>query len=685
MANHPIEALLRPPVELNTGIVSLASASIAALAPEAFMVTPAVAYGGAIALTGYGLWWLRQGFWVVRYQNNLRKAPRFEMSMRELPVSQQWLYLGKGFAWQERHTQRLHDSRRTRFKRFVDHSRFYYWIRRNEKAWEHTPLYPITRSQHWLNPVKPLPPTGGNTVLHGVELDEHDIHMPLDDRTGHTLVLGTTRVGKTRGAELMIAQDIRRGDVVIVIDPKGDADLLARVRSEAERAGRGDSFYMFHLGYPEISARYNAIGSFSRITEVASRLSGQLSGEGNSAVFREFAWRFVNIIAKALVALGVRPNYKNILTHVTNIDGLFWEYATFALGDKEGFMAQVEARAATLNDRNTLRHLAGRPKNIIAMETLIMERGFSDDVLDGLRSALKYEKSYFDKIVASLLPLLEKLTTGKIAELLSPDYEDQHDPRPIFDWRQVVNQKAVVYVGLDALSDSAVSAAVGNSMFADLVSYCGQRYKHGDSLGLSGDSGDASSKKLPRICLHCDEFNELMGDEFIPMVNKGGGAGLQVTAYSQALADVMAKIGNRAKAAQVVANFNNLIMYRVKEEETARLLTDQLPQVEVSSLTLVSGYNDTSDPDSDISFTSRYEDRITHIQTTMVEPQDVMKLPKGQAFALLEGGHLKKIRLPLPKNPSKNNKDKFELSFDDMLIEMRERYRSTSTWWEAGT
>jgi len=384
----------------------------------------------------------------------------------------------------------------------------------------------------------------------------------------------------------------------------------------------------------------------------------------------------VNIIAKALVALGTRPNYKNILTHVTNIDGLFWEYAVFALGDRPGLLERVEAKAGTLNERNTLRHLLGRPKNIIAMELVIMELGYTDEVLDGLRSALKYEKSYFDKIVASLLPLLEKLTTGKVAELLSPDYEDQHDPRPIFDWRQVVNQRAVVYVGLDALSDAAVSAAVGNSLFADLVSYCGERYKHGDTLGLA-EAGRAQD--LPRICLHCDEFNELMGDEFIPMVNKGGGAGLQVTAYSQALADVMARIGNRAKAAQVVANFNNLIMYRVKEEETARLLTDQLPQVEVSSLTLVSGYNDTSDPDSDISFTSRYEDRISHIQATMVEPQDVMKLPKGQAFALLEGGHLKKLRLPLPKK----ERDDFEVSFDAMLAQMRKEYRSTPTWWEA--
>ena len=43
---------------------------------------------------------------------------------------------------------------------------------------------------------------------------------------------GTTRVGKTRLAELLIAQDIRRGEVVIVFDPKGDVDLLRRVFAE---------------------------------------------------------------------------------------------------------------------------------------------------------------------------------------------------------------------------------------------------------------------------------------------------------------------------------------------------------------------------------------------------------------------------------------------------------------------
>jgi hypothetical protein len=67
---------------------------------------------------------------------------------------------------------------------------------------------------------------------------------------------------------------------------------------------------------------------------------------------------------------------------------------------------------------------------------------------------VRYDKTYFDKIVASLLPLLEKLTTGTLAALLAPDYHDLDDARPILDWQQAIRQKAVVYVGLDALSDA---------------------------------------------------------------------------------------------------------------------------------------------------------------------------------------------------------------------------------------
>ena len=54
---------------------------------------------------------------------------------------------------------------------------------------------------------------------------------------------------------------------------------------------------LFHLGHPELSARYNPVGSFSRITEVATRIAGQLPSQGQSAAFKEFVWRFVNVMA----------------------------------------------------------------------------------------------------------------------------------------------------------------------------------------------------------------------------------------------------------------------------------------------------------------------------------------------------------------------------------------------------
>ena len=162
-----------------------------------------------------------------------------------------------------------------------------------------------------------------------------------------------------------------------------------------------------------------------------------------------------------------------------------------------------------------------------------------------------------------------KLTTGAVAELLSPDYGDPLDRRSILDWRQVIREKGIVYIGLDALSDFTVSSAVGNSMFADLVSVAGEIYKHGIEDGLA-TKGPARQQP---VNIHADEFNELIGDEFIPLVNKVGGAGMQVTAYTQTWSDIEARVRSRAKAGQITGNFNTLVTMRVKELATAELLT----------------------------------------------------------------------------------------------------------------
>lgn len=521
---HVIEALLRPAVELYSAAAGLAAGTVCLMAPWSVMLTPSVSYplaGGFLLFAGIRA---RQGMTILRYRRNIRRLPHYVMTSSQVPVSRHSLFIGLGFRWEQKHTQRLHSCRRPEVAHYIHPGWFYRQARSLEKASENRlPLIRrILSRDSWLNPARPLPPVGGSALLHGIELNETDVTLPLGERVGHTLVMGTTRVGKTRLAEIFITQDIRRGEVVIIFDPKGDADLLKRAYAETKRAGREDEFYVFHLGWPDISARYNAVGRFGRISEVASRIAGQLSGEGNSAAFKEFAWRFVNIISRALIELGQRPDYLQISRHVINIDDLFIRYAQYYLPKHESKAWDVIAQIADkVNEKNTPRNLQGRDKYVVALEQYLAATKIYDPILDGLRSAVRYDKTYFDKIVASLLPLLEKLTTGKTAQLLAPSYSDLDDPRPIFDWQQIIRKRGVVYVGLDALSDTEVAAAVGNSMFADLVSIAGYIYKFGVNDGLPGGDNPA---KIP-INLHCDEFNELMGDEFIPLINKGGRGG----------------------------------------------------------------------------------------------------------------------------------------------------------------
>lgn len=596
-----LDFILRPAVELYSTSAALLAAVWCVTAPQTLLLTPYCGWLLALALLSLSALRLKQGVRILSFRRRVRHLPLWTLSASRIPLLPDALFLGRGFRWLPTHTQRLYLCR-------------------------------LPQCEHWLSTDHPSA-SGGDPLLHGVELHEGRVTLPLRDRPGHTLVLGTTRVGKTRLAELLIAQDIRRGDTVIVFDPKGDADLLRRVWAEAHRAGRESVFWLFHLGWPEISARYNAVGRFGRISEVASRIA----------------------------------------RHVINIDELFINYArVFLPGHDRQAWDNVVRIAGGITEKNTPRNLQGRDSYVVALEQYLSTTRLHDPILDGLRSAVRYDKTYFDKIVASLLPLLEKLTTGKIAQLLAPDYGDLNDPRPVFDWQQAIRQRAIVYVGLDALSDAEIAAAVGNSMFADLVSVAGHIYKHGVMDGLP------QTEEKAAINLHCDEFSELMGDEFIPLINKGGGAGVQVTAYTQTLSDIEARIGDRAKAGQVVGNFNSLIMMRVRETATAELLTRQLPQVDVLSNSVSSGVTDSADAQGNIGFSSNTQDRVSSVQVPLLEPASLVQLPKGQAFALLEGGQFWKLRIPLP-----------DAAHDPLMPEniaqisryMEKQYDSAPVWW----
>jgi len=111
----------------------------------------------------------------------------------------------------------------------------------------------------------------------------------------HLLILGTTGTGKSRLLELVAVQAIARGDAVIVIDPKGDDGLLSRVREAA-----AERFRLFSLPHPARSIRYNPIGRYHDLREVADRIAALLPASGDALPFRNFGWEIINTAAKSL-------------------------------------------------------------------------------------------------------------------------------------------------------------------------------------------------------------------------------------------------------------------------------------------------------------------------------------------------------------------------------------------------
>jgi conjugative coupling factor TraD (TOL family) len=679
----PLEALLRPPIEWMTSVVAVTAILVVLDCPMLFLLTERSSKIFAAVLSFFALYRFKQGYRVYQYQRRLKQMPTYAVTSKALLVSQKRLFLGKGFLWTPQHTQRLRDLDLSYNLHYKYPSRLKTWARLKELSWENklilNKVAELFKINHIANPFRPYPPIGGEPSIHGVSETESDVSTSLTDREGHTIVIGAPGVGKTRCAETLVAQDIRRGDVFIFLDPKGDADLLERILIEAKLAGREKDVLVLHLGFPQFSCRYNPIGYFTKITQVATRITNAMPGTGEAASFKDFAWKYVTLVAETLVALGQKPSYKVINFYITKLDLLFMRYAEhyFPLKDEkfEEWIATFiqENTKISQKEEDNIRHPT-RSQSIMAYTKVYIEKRnkeslhkLENNLIIDLFSACRLDKTYYDKITASVGPLLKKLTTDDVADLLSPDYNDLNDERPIFDWLQVIRHKKIVYIGMDAMTDTVVSSAVGNAILTDLVSVAGHLYKFNLTHGFDGLN--QSSFKLPRINIHLDEFNEIIGDEFIPILNKARGAGFNVTAYTQTWSDVEARLGSAAKAGQTAGNFNNFIMFRTKEMASVEMLLSQLPTIPILRVIPASSSADTPHGEEGVYYRSTNEDRFVHSEQRLIEQTDVLNLPKGQAFCLLEGGKLYKVRMPLHK------KDDVEIpsSMSMLTSKMRDR------------
>ena len=143
-----------------------------------------------------------------------------------------------------------------------------------------------------------------------------------------------------------------------------------------------------------------------------------------------------------------------------------------------------------------------------------------------------------------------------------------------------------------------MAEGVGQAIISDLVSLCGRLY-------------NASSGKQSGLCLYCDEFSNIVRDEFVNLLNKAGGAGIKVTALTQTVNDLGASVGSQDRAKMLLGNFGTITMLRVSNEDTASVLTRCVESIKTRTSTPSTMSNDRPDKESGELFTTYNTDQIS--------------------------------------------------------------------------
>ncbi|CAM5562286.1 conjugative transfer system coupling protein TraD [Eoetvoesiella caeni] len=578
--------------------VALGVNVLTAMPPEPFywMAGISVAMGGLR---------LPKAFQLKTLQKHLNGRPLEFMQLKTLQTHMSKrpdeIWLGYGFDWENRHAQRAFEILKRDMSSVIEKKK------KKKGSSNHIPM--------------------GVPWIHGLEPKEVKIYLPIEHSEGHVLLVGTTGSGKTRALDALISQSIVREEAVIIIDPKGDKELRDNARRACEALGQPERFVSFHPAFPEESARIDMLRNFSRPTELASRIAALIPSESGIDPFTSFGWMALNNIIQGLLIVNARPSLIAIRRYMEGgIFGLVVQtihaYAERVLDNaKEKMSPYVKS--------------GGNPEklaaNMMRFYYAEVQPYFPNQDLEGLLMMCQHDKAHFGKMIATLLPVLNMLTSGSLGDLLSPDSSDTSDNRPITDNTKIINTGQVLYVGLDSLSDSMVGSAIGSLFLSDMTSVAGGRYNYGVN-------------NRP-VNVYVDEAAEVINDPFIQLLNKGRGALIRLIVATQTFADFAARLGSKDKALQVLGNVNNKIALRVTDTETQAFLTESWPKTRVKYVMRTQGQN--TQGDEPILHGGNQGERLMEEEADIFPPQLLGMLPNLEFMAHISGGRLVKGRLPI--------------------------------------
>lgn len=493
----------------------------------------------------------------------------------------------------------------------------------------------------------------------GIDLHRLDISpilIPWEDVTNHSVVYGTTRVGKTKLLLNCVRQNILKGDDVCIIEPKGGIgqevfNKLVEFASESKRIS--DILFVNPL-MPNASEYFNPIYGLGD-DEIASLIASVLypnPNDGDSQFYSAHAFLNLKSILYALSFLEKTSDsdgdflvkkekeeyikylkikeFKNqevrffdstsgmILPDIaervfSKIDGIEEEsrvifnrsFVTF----KDIFYYTTFDNLVSL--KNTVEKISISPDN---KDYLNLQK-MKEEVMSLLGKVFEAPKEHHAKVSVSLSNFLASISTGLLGQLFCTVRIN-----PLL-MRLVNPDRGMILLIQPAPLKIKKVAEFVNKLFIKMFE---------SAYGTVSVSGRALSSR--RLWLHLDEGESAIYPGVETLLNKAAGLGLTINIYTQSLADLKSKLGDTV--AQIAQDsLNTYIIMRMNDPKSIESVIDIFGDENTIETSIVGG-----EGGERISFSRSMRNVLTR--------ESVRKLRVGECF-LKNKSSLYRVALPI--------------------------------------
>ncbi len=240
------------------------------------------------------------------------------------------------------------------------------------------------------------------------------LFLTNDQREMHMQVVGSTGTGKTESVLLpLLAHDIAHGKGALVIDGKGDLELLDRIHHLVKSEGRRKDFYFFSLAHPDKSNTYNPLLR-GNATELKDKIVGSMVW--SEEFYRRMAEQAALAILNALLITKKKVRFRTLHACLTDIESL-----------------------KTLSDKT-------KEKSLVLHEDLVkMVNNFKDN----------------QKFLSGLMADLYLSSRSEFSELLDVE-------RPEIDLLKLYEENKIAYFALDLQGYGDTAKRMGRMILQDL-------------------------------------------------------------------------------------------------------------------------------------------------------------------------------------------------------------------------